>query len=390
MSSWRTRTVEDVCTRITSGGTPSRRVPEYFQGDIPWLKTQELRDGWVYETEEHISDSAVANSSANLLPQNTVMMAMYGATVGKLAILGRSMTCNQAACAMIVNPGEADFRFLYYALLNARTRIIDLANGAAQQNLSARTIKSLELTFPPLQEQKVIAATLSALDDKIDSNLRIATQASALVDSLMSKLLASVETESRPLSELVAFNRLSVKPFTTEALKYIDISSVSPGHIESTMPLTWDQAPSRARRGVGDGDVIFSTVRPGRRSFALVLDPEADTVVSTGFAVMTPGPHLGSSMLTCVVGSQEFAEYLESVAQGSAYPAVSIQAMGNYVVTVPKDIAVVERFEAATMPLRRRAAHAEKESVCLKTLRDSILPELLSGRIRVPLEGDAE
>ena len=102
-------TVDDVCLRVTSGGTPSRRIPEYFDGSIPWLKTQELRDGWVYETEEHITQAAVENSSAKLLPTNTVMMAMYGATVGKLAILGAEMTCNQAACAMIVDPDKGLF-----------------------------------------------------------------------------------------------------------------------------------------------------------------------------------------------------------------------------------------------------------------------------------------
>ncbi|WP_406566317.1 restriction endonuclease subunit S [Acaricomes phytoseiuli] len=136
------RTVEDVCYQVTSGGTPSRRFTEYFHGDIPWLKTQELRDGWVYETEEHISETALRNSSAKLLPPNAVLMAMYGATVGKLAILGREMTCNQAACAMIVDPREADYWYLYYTLLNDRSRIIDRANGAAQQNLNVHTIKS--------------------------------------------------------------------------------------------------------------------------------------------------------------------------------------------------------------------------------------------------------
>ena len=131
-------TIEDVCLRVTSGGTPSRRVSAFFKGDIPWLKTHELRDTWVYETEEHITRDAVNQSSAKLLPAPSVMMAMYGATAGKLAILGSEMTCNQAACAMVVDPDKADYRYLYYSLLNDRARIVDRANGAAQQNLSAR------------------------------------------------------------------------------------------------------------------------------------------------------------------------------------------------------------------------------------------------------------
>ena len=92
-----TRSIEDVCLRVTSGGTPSRRNPSYYEGGRwPWLKTQELQDGWLDDSEEHITDHAVASSSARVLPENTVLMAMYGATVGQLGILRRSMTCNQA------------------------------------------------------------------------------------------------------------------------------------------------------------------------------------------------------------------------------------------------------------------------------------------------------
>lgn len=380
-------TIEDVCLRVTSGGTPSRRVSAFFKGDIPWLKTQELRDAWVYETEEHITWDAVNQSSAKLLPAHSVLMAMYGATVGKLAILGSEMTCNQAACAMIVDPDKADYRYLYYSLLNDRARIVDRANGAAQQNLSARAIKALEYSFPPIEEQRAIAATLGSLDDKIESNRRLAERASEAIDAYASQLLAQTSTEILPLADLVEFNRLRVKPHSTPALHYIEIASVSPGQIDSVQELTWNEAPSRARRGVSDGDVIYSTVRPGNRAFSLIVDPPSGSVASTGFAVMSPSRRLGSSMLTTVVGTREFAEYLESVAHGSAYPAVSIQSMGNYPVVVPKEAAVAERFEASTMSLRRRVAQARAETARLAELRDALLPELLSGRIRVSSGG---
>ncbi|MCB8045099.1 restriction endonuclease subunit S [Microbacterium oxydans] len=174
------------------------------------MKTQELRDGWVYETEEHITQAAVENSSAKLLPTNTVMMAMYGATVGKLAILGAEMTCNQAACAMIVDPDKADHRYLYYALLNDRLRIVDRANGAAQQNLSARTIKDLEYSFPALDEQRAIAATLGALDDKIESNRRATASISDLLDAQSEKFGAGLPTV--PLGAIATSVKETVNP----------------------------------------------------------------------------------------------------------------------------------------------------------------------------------
>ncbi len=127
--SWPARSIEDVCLRVTSGGTPSRRRPSFYEdGCWPWLKTQELQDGWLDDSEEHITEEALASSSAKVLPQNTVLMAMYGGapTVGKLGILRRPMTCNQACCAMIVDPGQADYRYLFYQLLHARPRITPL------------------------------------------------------------------------------------------------------------------------------------------------------------------------------------------------------------------------------------------------------------------------
>jgi type I restriction enzyme, S subunit len=121
----------------------------------------------------------------------------------------------------------------------------------------------------------------------------------------------------------------------------------------------------------------------------VILDPDDRTVVSTGFAVMSPSPIIGSSLLTTIAGSADFASYLESVAHGSAYPAVSIQAMGKYEVEIPTAPAVVAEFETTTMPLRRRAHQMDFENRKIAELRETLLPELLSGRIRVREAEDA-
>ena len=171
---WARMTIEDVCTRITSGGTPSRRNPGFFiNGYVPWVKTQELQDGWIRATEEKITEDAVKSSSAKLLPPKTVLLAMYGATVGQLGVLAPLMTCNQACCALIVDDEIADFRYVYYLLLQHRDVIKSLATGAAQQNLSAAQIKQFRFAFPDRQAQAKIADVLSGLDEKIDLNRRI-------------------------------------------------------------------------------------------------------------------------------------------------------------------------------------------------------------------------
>lgn len=170
---WARHTIGSVCSRVTSGGTPSRIKPTYFGGTIPWVKTKELNDGWIDLTEEYITELAVKESSAKFLKKNSVLMAMYGATVGKLGILRNDATCNQACCVMEVDESRADFRYLFYQLLLHRNQIERLATGAAQQNISGSTIKSLTLPFPSLAEQTKIGDIFSSLDNKIELNRRI-------------------------------------------------------------------------------------------------------------------------------------------------------------------------------------------------------------------------
>jgi type I restriction enzyme S subunit len=134
--------------RTGSGGTPSRKVPTYFGGTIPWVKTQELHDGFVHDSDEKITADGLKNSSAKLHPAGTVLMAMYGATIGKLGILSAEATCNQACCAMTPKRLHFGSEYLFLTLVSRRTDILSLRMGAAQQNISQEVIKDFPLLCP--------------------------------------------------------------------------------------------------------------------------------------------------------------------------------------------------------------------------------------------------
>ncbi|VEB24850.1 restriction endonuclease subunit S [Avibacterium volantium] len=171
MSNWEEKAIKDICISITSGGTPSRSISEYYSnGNICWVKTKELNNFYIYDTEEKITENAIRKSSAKLLPKNTVLLAMYGATVGETAILGKEMACNQACCAMIVNENIVDYRFLFYLLILHKTKIKNLATGAAQQNISVKMVKELTFRIPEKELQIKIANILESLDQKIILN----------------------------------------------------------------------------------------------------------------------------------------------------------------------------------------------------------------------------
>ena len=165
--------IQHICLNICSGGTPKSTVTEYYGGNIPWLNTKEINFCRIYETERTITDEGLNNSSAKWVPANTVIVAMYGATAGKTAIAKIPLTTNQACCNLNIDSAKADYRFVYYALYNDYAYLASLANGGAQQNLNAQQIKEFEIPFPPLKEQKRIADILSSLDDKIELNRRI-------------------------------------------------------------------------------------------------------------------------------------------------------------------------------------------------------------------------
>ncbi|EES71713.1 type I restriction modification DNA specificity domain protein [Paenibacillus sp. oral taxon 786 str. D14] len=173
----------------SSGGTPSRSVPTYFNGNIPWVTTSELNDNYIRSTAEKITSEALNNSSAKLFPKGTVLMAMYGATIGKLGILDVDATTNQACCALFFNK-DIDSVFMYFLLLYHRTEIIELGSGAGQPNISQMIIRNLTFTIPPtLAEQTAIAAVLSDMDAEIDALTAKLEKARRIKQGMMSELL---------------------------------------------------------------------------------------------------------------------------------------------------------------------------------------------------------
>lgn len=165
--------IQELCSTIVSGGTPSTQHKEWYDGDIPWLNTKEVKFNKIESTERSITSEGLANCSAKWVPANTVVVAMYGATAGNVAITGIPLTTNQACCNLIVNPDVADYRYVYYALMKANKQLKSLANGGAQQNLSVKQIKDFAIPVPYIDEQREIAEILYKLDEKINLNSKI-------------------------------------------------------------------------------------------------------------------------------------------------------------------------------------------------------------------------
>lgn len=175
--------------KTTSGGTPSRKISNYYTaGTIDWVKSKELEGSFIYKTEERITEEAVLNSSAKLLPANSVLIAMYGATVGEYGILACPMACNQAVCALIPNENYPYSYLLGWTICNKKD-LINLATGAAQQNISQDLIKQ-QIICTDFELIKTYDNQVRSLFEKIKYNQQQILTLSSQRDTLLPRLMS--------------------------------------------------------------------------------------------------------------------------------------------------------------------------------------------------------
>ncbi len=174
-----------------SGGTPSRVNEDFYNnGSIPWVKTGELQDCLIHDAEEFITEDALKRSSAKLLPNHSLLMAMYGVNIGKLGILRKEMTCNQAVCAFLPKTADQTFYYLYFYLKGIRNYLLSISFGAAQQNLSQALIKNVRIMIPHNDTLQKFENKVSCYFDQISiyqlQNEQLARQRDLLLPRLMS------------------------------------------------------------------------------------------------------------------------------------------------------------------------------------------------------------
>jgi type I restriction enzyme M protein len=154
--------------KTSSGGTPLRSNMEYYEnGSIPWLKSGEVAQGYIYQAEEFITEEGLKNSSAKLFPVNSVLVAMYGATAGQVGILKFEATTNQAVCAIYPNE-KAIPEYLYWILKQQTQTFVALSGGGGQPNISQQIIKDFEIPLPPLEIQEQIVAEIEGYQKEIE------------------------------------------------------------------------------------------------------------------------------------------------------------------------------------------------------------------------------
>lgn len=429
---WPRRTISEICERFTSGGTPSRARPEFYGGRIPWVKTKELTDRTLWNAEECITEAGLAGSSAKLLPAGTVLMAMYGATVGKLGRLGVPMACNQACAAMVVDGNRADASYLYFQLKLNRSKIVSSASGAAQQNLSGLQIKNFILPFPGVREQRLIGGLLASLDEKIELNRRMNETLEAMAQAIFRDWFVDfgpVRRKMEGATDPVAI----MGGLTSDPARAAELAALFPAALgEDELPVGWGEhsigeqveivggsTPSTADErlwtpaehrwatpkdlsGMADlalfetgrrisgagvakitsgllpaGTVLLSSRAP-IGYLAIAQEPVA---INQGFIALKPTTSLGSAYL--YLWCKANMDAILANANGSTFQEISKKNFRPITSAIPGDVAIVRAFDDVARPLIERIVAAARENRTLTETRDYLLPRLMSGQVRV-------
>ena len=396
---WKEVRLGDVCTRVCSGGTPKSTNLSYYGGKIPWLNTKEIDFNRIYFTEKTITDSGLNNSSAKWIVPNTVTVAMYGATAGKSCIVKVPMTTNQACCNLTINDEVADYEFVYYSLKNDYTTLASLANGGAQQNLNAQIIKDYVLKMPSLADQRRIASILSSLDRKIELNNKINADLEEMAQAIFKNWFVDFEPfkdgkfvdselgmipegwKVGRLTEIASYmNGLAMQKFPPEnnedSLPVLKIKELGQGFCGPDSDRCSCNIKDECK--IHNGDVIFSW------SGTLLVD-------------VWCGGDCGLNQHLFKVTSKEYPKWFYyywtkhhlqefiHIAKDKAVTMGHIKRghLEEAMVAIP-DNDSMEKAHELFEPILSKMISLRLESSRLSSLRDTLLPRLMSGEIEVP------
>jgi len=319
-------------------------------------------------------------------------MTIFGDHTRAVKFSKEPFACGADGTQLLYPNGEhIDPTYFYYAVKN-----IDLSNYFYARHFKFLKEQEIEIHDNVTSQQRV-AAILSAYDDLITNNRRrIQLQeesARLLYREWFVRLRFPGHEHAKirdgipegwkkaPLAELAEVNRASLGKNYQGEIEYIDIAAVSPGHIEQTTTYEFSAAPSRARRVVQHGDIIWSCVRPNRRSHAVIWRPRENLIASTGFAVITPTV-VPTSFLYQAVTTDQFVGLLVANARGVAYPAVTAPVFESAPILTPSETLLGQYNELAE-PMLEQISILRQQSQLLARARDLLLPRLMSGEVAV-------
>lgn len=393
MNDWKRASIIDYIELI-GGGTPKTSILEYWDGDIPWLSVKDFNNGcrYVYKTEKHITELGLNNSSTKLLQKDDIIISARG-TVGEMAMIPFPMAFNQS-CYGVRSKAGVDSTFLYYLLKNNSQQLKGMTHGSVFDTITKDTFDNLIVSMPNLITQKIITSVLSALDDKIELNAKIndnlEQQAQALYKAWFVDFLPFGGT--RPLDWLVGtINDLAAEivcgktPSTKVADYYgVDVPFITIPDMHRKIYVVATErylselgANSQAKKNLPKNSVCVSCI--GTAGLVTLVATESQTNQQINSII----PKDGFSPYYIYLLMQTLSDTINKLGQsGSTIVNLNKAQFGKIQVIVPS-ITAMTQFDTIIFPLFETILENQRESLKLASLRDTLLPRLMSGELDV-------
>ncbi len=377
---------------IIGGGTPKTSVSGYWGGDIPWLSVVDFNTGlkFVSSTEKTITQEGLNNSSTKLLNKGDIIISARG-TVGVLAILDKPMTFNQSCYGIRSKKGISDTDYLYYLLTDTVRELTQISHGGVFDTITKATFDEIEVAVPPLPEQKAIASVLSSLDDKIDLLHRQNKTLEAMAETLFRQwfieeakedweevTLADVCTRitdgshSSPASVEEGYPMASVKDMYDWGINQATCRKISKEDYEALV-----QADCKALQG----DILIA--KDGSYlKHVFLLEKSLDVVLLSSIAMLRPNGRYNPMLLTLFLKLDSTHELMQNIVTGAVIPRIVLKDFRKFPIQLPpKDLQ--DKAVKIVKPIFEKCWENNRQIQTLENLRDTLLPKLMSGEVRV-------
>ncbi|RRV31356.1 restriction endonuclease subunit S [Stutzerimonas stutzeri] len=405
--------LSELSINISSGLTPLRSNPEFWEnGTIPWLKTEQLGEKYIYETNEHISKAALDKTNIKIFPENSLSIAMYGEgkTRGNLSILKKAMTTNQACCNIVIDPKKAHFEYIYYFLKTQYEELRNLSSGV-RKNLNSNDIRNYPIRLPEnLDRQQKIANVLKVLDAKIELNNRISAELEAMAKTLYDYWFVQFDfpdandkpyktsgakmvynpTLKREIPEgWNATHLAKITPVSNQSVDPADYPDKIFRHFSipvydstNTFGLEAGETIGSNKFTVKENDILVSKLNPWFSRVIYAMEEE-DLICSTEFVVWrTPSSNI-KNFLYMVATSPQFIAHCTQSATGTSnsHKRVNPGVMMRF--PVPFNLEVAKALGEKLDPMIKTIIINQRENTGLARLRDWLLPMLMNGQVTV-------
>lgn len=401
MNRWITKKIADIAD-VVAGGTPSTNNSEFWNGDIGWITPADL-SGYKYRYiangARNISSAGLNNSSAYLLPKNTVLLSSR-APIGYVAIAEKELATNQGFKNLICDDTQVDYRFMYYWLQLNADALKSFASGATFPELSAGTVKKIKVTLPDIVTQNRIADILFAYDELIEANTRRIELLEQTAQELYKEWFVRFRFPGHEnakfedgIPEGWEIKRMNEFCYLTDGThdtpKPVDVGvplvtgrCISSGFVDFDAAYNISEADHegiKKRSGLKSGDILFSNI--GTVGNCCIVDYDREFSVKN-VIIFKPETMRDTAYLYYWMTSSTMQEIFGAQTNGASQQFVGLTFMRRYKLLVPKDD-ILEAFADKVLPIVEQKRLLHQKNLNLVAQRDMLLPRLMSGKLEV-------